>query len=41
MKWITIIYDTICLRLHPVWYEEDGGAITWRACWETARIIHS
>jgi hypothetical protein len=37
------IYDTIELRIHPVWTDERGRALypSWRACWETARILNS
>lgn len=43
MRLLKTIYDTIWLHCHPVWGTPDGRTLwpSWRACWETARILNS
>lgn len=42
MKWITVIYNTVWFRTHPVWGRTGARAIypSWRAAFETARILY-
>jgi hypothetical protein len=44
MRTLKTIYDTIWFKIRPVWYSTDSDETlypTWRACWETARILNS